>query len=208
VNRLVAELKRVFGDPPVAPRAVVRVQVASGQGLDAGREEGDRLVDAGAELVVLDSEGSSPEVLATLAVLLDLEPVALLPPSSDPQWRDDLLRLRSALRDLSAHRFEPERLVTDPALGRLVGLLDRLTARETPVLLGGGTAVAVAALVVCRLQPDCLRWLLAGSQPTEAPGELALGATQLVPLLDLGLGADGADVAVAVVRTGLELLGA
>ena len=49
----------MFGDPPVAPRAVMRVQVSSGQGLEAGRDEADRFVDAGAELVVLDSDGAS-----------------------------------------------------------------------------------------------------------------------------------------------------
>ena len=37
MSRLAAELTRVFGDPPVAPRAVVRVEVGSGQGLDAAR---------------------------------------------------------------------------------------------------------------------------------------------------------------------------
>lgn len=211
MNRLAAELTRVFGDPPVAPRAVMRVQVSSGQGLDAGRDEADRFVDAGAELVVLDSDGVSTGVLAAAAALLDLEPVVVLPPTSGQGWKDQLLEVRAALRTAGEHRFDPEQLVAaveDPALGRLMGLLDRLTDRRTPVLLGGGTAMAVAALLVTRLRPEARALMLAGSQPAEPVGVLALTATQLVPLLDLGLAQGSADVAVAVVRAGLEQLGA
>jgi nicotinate-nucleotide--dimethylbenzimidazole phosphoribosyltransferase len=211
MSRLSEELMRVFGDPPVAPRAVMRVQVSSGQGLEAGREEADRFVDAGAELVVLDSDGASTGVLAAAAALLDLEPVAVLPPTSTPGWKDQLLEVRTALRAAGQHRFDPEQLVEavdDPALGRLMGLLDRLTDRRTPVLLGGGTALAVAALLVTRLRPESRALMMAGSQPAEPLGALALSATQLVPLLDLGLTTGSADVAVSVVRAGLEQLGA
>jgi NaMN:DMB phosphoribosyltransferase len=211
VNRLSAELHRVFGTPLESPRAVMRVQVSSGQGLDAGRQEADRFVDAGAELVVLDSEGVTPSVLAAVAVMLDLEPVAVLPPSADPQWKAQLVEVRTALQRATQHRFEPERVVEvleDPLLGRLVGLLDRLTDRRTPVLLGGGTALAAAALVTIRLRPGATGCLLAGSQPVDKVGALALAATQLVPLLDLGIDSGSADVAVAVVRAGLEQLGA
>jgi nicotinate-nucleotide--dimethylbenzimidazole phosphoribosyltransferase len=211
MNRLSEELTRVFGDPPVAPRAVMRVQVSSGQGLEAGRDEADRFVDAGAELVVLDSDGVSTGVLAAAAALLDLEPVTVLPPTSATGWKDQLLEVRNALRAAAQHRFDPEQLVAavhDPALGRLMGLLDRLTDRRTPVLLGGGTALAVAALLVTRLRPESRALMIAGSQPTEPVGVLALTATQLVPLLDLGLATGSADVAVSVVRAGLEQLGA
>lgn len=211
MNRLEAELRRVFGDPLEMPRAVMRVQVSNGQGLAAGRVEGDRFVDAGAELIVIDSAGTSPAVLAAVAALLDLEPIAVLPPSSAPTWKGQLLEVRDALKQASAHRFDPEQIVEqldDPVLGRLVGLLDRLTDRRTPVLLGGGTALAVAALITCRLRPNAKDFLLAGSQPIDKIGAQALAATQLTPLLDLGIDTGSADVAVAVVRAGLEQLGA
>jgi nicotinate-nucleotide--dimethylbenzimidazole phosphoribosyltransferase len=211
MSRLQEELVRVFGDPPVAPRAVVRVQIGSGQGLHAGREEADRLVDAGAELVVVDSDGTSPAALATLAALLDLEPVAVVPRGGTADWKREVVDVRNALRRVASIRFEPELIVQeldDPPLGRLVGLLTRLVERHTPVLLGGGTTTAIAALVASRVQPEARRYLLAGSMPPVKAGALALEAAGLKPLVDLGLTTGAADVAVAVVRAGLDQLDA
>jgi nicotinate-nucleotide--dimethylbenzimidazole phosphoribosyltransferase len=211
VNRLSAELLRVFGDPPVAPRAVMRVQVAAGQGLAAGREEADRFVDAGADLVVLDSEGAGPAALAAVAALLGLEPVGVVGLAPDPGWAERVVAVRTLLRSSRRHLEDVEQLLLaldDPALGRLTGLLAQLAARRTPVLLGGGTPTAAAALLATRLEPGAARWWLAGSAPGEEAGRAALSAVGLTPLLDLGLTTGGADVAVAVVRTGLEQLGA
>jgi NaMN:DMB phosphoribosyltransferase len=202
VNRLTEELHRVFGDPPTYPRAVVRIQVGDGQGVDAGREEGDRLVDAGCELVVLDSDLATPATRACLAALLGLEPVDVADRQS-PDWAADVVAVRALLRTTR----DPERLV-DGGLGRLVGLLDRLSDRRTPVLLGGGTATATAVLAVHRQRPGADQWLLAGSAPEDPHALRALAQSGLTPLLDLGLGSSGADVAVAVVRAGLEALGA
>lgn len=98
MSRLAAELRRVFGDPPVAPRAVVRVEVGSGQGLDAAREEADRLVDAGAELVVLDAAGADAGALAALALALDLEPVAVVDPGDADGWRERVVAVRALCR--------------------------------------------------------------------------------------------------------------
>jgi nicotinate-nucleotide--dimethylbenzimidazole phosphoribosyltransferase len=208
VSRLDDELRRVFGDPPVAPRAVMRVQVADGQGLDAGREEADRFVDAGAELVVLDSDATSPAALAAVAALLDLDPVTVVGTAATPDWREQVVAVRDLLRTARRHVHDPVALAGDPALGRLVGLLDRLAARRTPVLLGGGTTTVVAALLAQRIQPGAERWWMAGSVPPADAGRLALTAVGLTALLDLGLTTGSADVAVAVVRTGLEQLGA
>ena len=202
MTRLFDELRRVFGDPPTYPRAVVRLQVGEGAGREAGREEADRLVDAGCDLIVLDSDLATPAVLATLAALLGVEPVDVADRDS-PTWADDVVAVRALLRT-----SRDPAVLADGALGRLVGLLDQLTARRTPVLLGGGTATATAALAVCTERPGAGQWLLAGSTPSSSRAATALQQAGLTPLLDLELGAAGADIAVAVVRTGLESLGA
>ena len=211
MSRLDDELKRVFGDPPESPRAVVRVQVSEGRGLEAGWEEADRFVDAGADLVVLDSEITGPAPLAAIALLLSLEPVGVVGTLHGPVWKEQVIGVRDAMRRARSHVMDPIALVEalgDPALGRVVGILDRLAERQTPVLLGGSTGTAAAVLVASRIQFGGLMWWLAGSTPATAAGASALTGAGLTPLLDLGLTRSSADIAVAVVRAGLEVLGA
>jgi nicotinate-nucleotide--dimethylbenzimidazole phosphoribosyltransferase len=208
VNRLHAELHRVFGDPAVSPRAVMRVQVASGQGLAAGREEADRFVDAGADLVVLDSDVRSSAALAALGAVLDLDAVAVIGTTPYDGWHAQVVEVRDLLRTAKGNVFDAEALAVDPVLGRVVGLLHQLAVRRTPVLLGGGTTSAVGALLAARILPGAEQRWLAGSQPLDQAGRLALTALGLTPLLDLGLDRGSADLAVGLVRTGLEQLGA
>lgn len=209
MSRLATELRRVFGDPPVAPRAVVRVEVGSGQGLEEARAEADRLVDAGADLVVLDAPGAAPAVLAALAVLLELEPVAVVAADAGQDWREQVLAVRSLTRAARQHVGDPAALLDhldDGALTRTAGLLAQLADRLTPVLLGGGTTTAAGALLASRLAPTTL-WL-PGSVPVLPAAAKAWVSLGLEPLLDLGLREGSAEVAVSVVRAGLELLGA
>lgn len=210
MSRLERELVRVFGDPPVPPRAVVRVQVGAGQGLEAAREEADRMVDAGADLVVLDADvPGSTAVLVTLALLLDLEPVAVVGTVPSDDWRAQVLAVRTGVREARSLVRDPAALVEhldDPALARVAGLLERLAFRRTPVLVGGGTAAAAGALLARALLPPAPRWWLAGSVPLHPAAAQAWRSLQLLPLLDLELGAGSVDVAASVVRAGLELL--
>lgn len=211
MSRLAGELTRVFGDPPVAPRAVVRVQVGAGQGLDAGREEADRLVDAGADLVVLDADALGAGPYVALAVLLDLDPVTAIGTSPAEDWRELVIAVRTGVRAARPHLGYPEALLAqldDPALGRVTGLLARLAERRTAVLVGGGTSAAAGALLAERLEPGSSRSWLAGSQPTHPAAAQAWTSLGVTPLLDLGLTDGSVDVAVAVVRAGLEQLGA
>ena len=206
-GRLASELARVFGDPLVPPRAVVRVQVGEGRGLAAGREEADRLVDAGADLVVLDAATRGPGPLVVLALLLDLDPVTAVGTTTDEGWRELVLDVRSTLRTARPFLGDPEGLLAhldDGALGRVVGLLERLGSRRTAVLVGGGTTAAAAALVASRLAPAATERWLPGSVPLHAPAAQAWRSLGLTPLLDLGLGEGNVDVAAAVVRVGLE----
>jgi nicotinate-nucleotide--dimethylbenzimidazole phosphoribosyltransferase len=210
VNRLDATLTRVFGDPPVAPRAVVRIQVASGQGLVAGRQEADRLVDAGCELVVLDSDATTPGVRACLAALLALEPTEVTDRAA-ADWAEQVVAVRALLRAARPVADDPVALleaVDDPALGRLVGLVAGLAERRTPVLVGSGTATAAGVLVASRLQPDLDRWLIVGSAPQEPAASQVYLMVGLDPLLELGLTTGSADIAAALVRAGLDHLGA
>jgi nicotinate-nucleotide--dimethylbenzimidazole phosphoribosyltransferase len=209
MNLLATELRRVFGDPPAAPRAVVRVEVGSGQGLDAARAEADRLVDAGADLVVLDAPGTGVGTLAALAVLLDLEPVSVVGDDAGESWRDQVVAVRALTRSARPLVSDTVALLDhldDPALTRVSGLLAQLADRRTPVLCGGGATTAAGALVASRLSPTTL-WL-AGSQPVHPAAARAWASLEREPLLDLGLTDGSADVAVAVIRAGLELLGA
>jgi len=209
VNRLTTDLCRVFGDPPVAPRAVVRVEVGSGQGLDAAREEADRLVDAGAELVVLDAPGAGPGALAALALTLDVEPVAVVDPEDPDGWRERVLAVRALCRAARPLLGDREALLAhldDAALTRATGLLAQLADRRTPVLCGGGTTTAAAALLAARTSPTS--WWLAGSAPVLPAAAKAWRSLGIEPLLDLGLAEGSADVAVAVVRAGPDQLGA
>jgi nicotinate-nucleotide--dimethylbenzimidazole phosphoribosyltransferase len=209
MSRLEQELLRVFGDPLVAPRAVLRTQVGSGQGVDAAREEADRMVDAGADLVVLDTDVTTPGSLVALAALLDLDPVAVVGTTPSDTWRDEVLAVRTGLRAARPLVGDPAALLDaldDPLLARVAGLLERLADRRTAVLVGGGTAAAAGALLASRLRPGSERWWLAGTMPGHPVAVQAWRSMGLEPLLDLG--PLSVDVAAALVRAGLEELGA
>jgi nicotinate-nucleotide--dimethylbenzimidazole phosphoribosyltransferase len=210
MNLLDQTLLRVFGDPPEAPRAVVRVQVGEGQGLEAGREEADRMVDAGCQFVILDSDVVTPGVRACLAAMLSLEPTDVTDREAD-DWMEQVLAVRSRLRAARPLLDDPEKMLEaldDPALGRVTGLVERLAARRTPVLVGGGTLTAAGVLIASRLQPDLDEWLIAGSAPHDPSAAQVFMRIGLDPLLNLGLVRGSADVAAAVVRAGLDILGA
>jgi nicotinate-nucleotide--dimethylbenzimidazole phosphoribosyltransferase len=203
------DLRRVLGDPPRRPRSVVQVRVTSGSDLASACREADDLVDAGADLVVLDSPTAEAGVLAALALLLDLEPVAVVPPATGTQWREQVVQVRARCRSARPVLADTTALLAqldDPLLTRTVGLLRGLATRRTPVLCGGGATTAAAALVAAR--DVTTQWWLAGSAPALPAAAKAWSALGLQPLLDLGLGDDGADLALALVLAALEKPGA
>ena len=186
----------------------MRVEVGTGHGYDEARAEADRMVDAGAELVVLDAAGSGAPVLAALAAVLEREPVAVVGTAASDDWRDRVLAVRDLVRTAKPLVADVPALLAhldDPALTRATGLLAALADRRTPGLVGGGTTAAAAALLAAKVAET--RWWLAGSTPVLPAAAGAWTRLGITPLLDLGLTEGSADIAVAVVRAGLEQLG-
>ena len=207
MSTLHTDLTRLLGEPPVAPRAITRLQVSSGADLSAAHDEADRLVDAGTDLVVLDSDVTTDGARIALAVLLNLEPVAVVPETA-PDWRERVIATRTGVRGAREHRSDATALLqhlVDPVLTRTAGLLARFADRRTPVLCGGGTTTAAAALVAARTSPGSERWWVVGSLPAEPAAVTAWTSLGLTPWLDLGLSRGSADVALAVLRAGLDI---
>lgn len=183
------------GWPAAAPRRVHHVTAADrpGGGYAAGRREADALADSGVDLLTVDGagdgagEGDTAPALAVLCALLDVEPVLAVGPARDPGWAARLVAVRDGLLALRPHVGDPQRLLRDPDLGRLAGLLAGSALRRTPVILGPSVPVAAAALVAERIAPGARWWWLAGVAPTERAAQLAHAELALEPLLELGL---------------------
>ena len=187
-------------------RSLAQVRRVYVDGPGDGRQEADRLVDGGADLVVLDAV-TSPAASAAVAVLLDLEPVAAIGTAATDDWAARVVALRDTLRRVRPHAHDPDQLLValdDPVLARTTALLDGLSIRQTPVLLGDCATVAAAALLAVRRCPGAAsRWLASGA-PDDPAGRAALQELALTPLLDLGLRGDASRYALALLREAVE----
>ena len=193
--------------PPVPPRLPRSLDVSHGDGLAAGRAEADALADEGADLLVVESSGGPTAALVVVCALLDLEPVLAIGTGTGPGWSEQVVAVRDGLRVARQHVGDPERLVTDPVLGRLTGLLAQSAVRRTPAVLGSSVLLAGAALVAERLEPDARHWWLVGSAPTATAARLGFADLALPPLLDLGLAVTGgAQLAADLLVRGVELV--
>lgn len=208
LGRLGGELDRLFGWPPQEPAYVKVVEVTAGEGLAAGRAEADALADSGVGLLAVSAPGVRPGPLVALAVLLELDPVAVVGTAPGPEWARTVVAVRSAIpaaRELLPEPAELLAFLDDPVLGRVVGLLARSAERETPVLLGPDPTVAAAALLAARIVWGApRRWLLASRPPGRAARQGA-ESMMLEPLLDLEVAAGGERLALALLRAGIEL---
>ena len=192
--------------PARAPHRVQHLTISTGAGFAAGRAEADALADSGVDLVTLEASGDSVPALVLLCALLDLEPIVALGTATDPQWAARLVGVRDGLRLARQHVGDPERLVADPVLGRLTGLLLGCAVRRTAVVLGDDVLVAAAALAAERLGAGARWWWLAGSAPTGRAAQLAHQELALEPLLDLGLQVPGgAAIATRVLLDAVQL---
>lgn len=180
---------------------VRRVQV---DGPGDGRLEADGLVDGGADLVVVDAVRAEPATAtAAVALLLDLEPVAAVGTTAAPDWAERVVEVRDTLRRVRPHLGDLDGLLDaldDPVLTRTTQLLEQLSVRRTPVLLGDSTTVLAGGLLAVRRSPGAGTWWLASGRPAGPAGTAALQALGLVPLLDLELAGDASRHALAVLR--------
>lgn len=193
--------------PPHPPRRPHLLDVVSGEGYQAGCAEADALADEGVDLLVVEASGEPVAALIVLCALLDLEPVVAVGTAASAGWSERLVQVRDGLRAARTHVWDPQLLLTDPTLGRLTGLLAQAPVRKTPVILGGSTVVAAAALVADRLAADARYWWLAGAAPTQTAAKLAAADLVLDPMLDLGLAVPGgAALTLEVLVRGLELI--
>jgi nicotinate-nucleotide--dimethylbenzimidazole phosphoribosyltransferase len=202
------DLARAQGSwPPSLPRQVGSATPA--QGWDAGVAEGDRLVDEGADLVVVRGGGPRGPALALLAVLLRLDPAAAVGTANTPDWADLIGEVRRGLTAAKAFVGQPSGIVTAVGAAQVAGwagVLAQCAVRRTPVLLSAAPDVVAAAVLAHRVAFGTGSWLLLAS--TGSAGAVATGLTDLgrVPLLDLQLpGPESADLALAMLPAAIAL---
>jgi NaMN:DMB phosphoribosyltransferase len=175
--------------------------------LAAGRSIADDEVETGTDLVVLGcgvlppGPAGAPDDSATalVAVLGALEPVAVLPRGAaavdSAAWIRRASWLRDTRRELARFRSRPDevlRRLADPALAVLTGLLTRLTARRTPVVLAGLPVLAVAMLLRSVAPRATGWWQLADAADADQAAARAGRELDLVPLLTLRMTAPSA----------------
>lgn len=196
--------------PPVLPSRVATAPAAVGW--DEGMAAADRLVDGGADLVLVRGGADQGPALALLAVLLNLEPVAAVGTSSTFGWAGLVATVRDGLRASRPHLGDPEALVVAlhaESVAGLAGVLAQSAVRRTPILLSGAPDAVAAAVLAERIAPGAAQWVIAGC--SAAPGGAAAGLADLglEPLLDLRLpGPEGADLALDLFRSAVRLAGA
>lgn len=158
----------------------------------AGVAAADSEVEAGAELIVL----ADPDISAAAGVVVGLvtgtEPVALLPRGAEAvdtaTWIARAEHLRDTRRRVGSLRNRPDELLAasgGPALATSAGIVMRSSARRTPLVLDGTSAVA-AALLCYDVQALIGRWLWiadASPDPVHTRATAELGQQ---PLLELG----------------------
>ena len=182
----------------------------------AGRAIADEEVDAGADLLIAGDMGIGNTTAAAVlvAALTNAEPVAVVGFGTgidDAGWARKTAAIRDAL-------FRARLVLPDPVgllrccggadLAAMAGFCAQAAVRRTPLLLDG-MAVTAAALVSERLAPGARQWWQAGHRSTEPGHELALGALELEPILDLRMRlgeGTGAAVALPVVRAAVAAL--
>ena len=174
----------------------------------AGRAVADEEIDAGADLLVPGDMGigNTTVAAAVVAACLDLPAEQVVGTGTGIDAAGRAVKVKvvdDALARAASRIGDPFSLLT--ALGSAcaaatAGLLVQGAVRGVPVLLDGVFSGA-AALVAHRIEPEAVRWWLAGHRSTEPCHSLALEALGLEPILDFRLRLGEGSGAVQAVPT-------
>ncbi|WP_347956472.1 nicotinate-nucleotide--dimethylbenzimidazole phosphoribosyltransferase [Gordonia aichiensis] len=184
--------------------------------LAAGRAMADRLVDAGADLLIAGDMGIGNTTPASVLVgtLTDREPVVVVGRGTgidDATWIRKTAAIRDGMRHARRYRNEPLALLAAVAgadIAAMAGFLAQAAVRKTPALLDGMITTS-AALVAQQLAPGAAAWWQAGHLSTEPAHKFALDTLGLVPIIDLSLRlgeGTGAVAALPLLASSIDIL--
>ncbi|WP_460603344.1 nicotinate-nucleotide--dimethylbenzimidazole phosphoribosyltransferase [Jatrophihabitans fulvus] len=185
----------------------------AGAAFEAGVAAADDAAESGVDLLLVTA--SAPDEVANAVVvslLCAVEPTALLPRGGRAVDTAGWIRRAGTLRD-ARHaaadlRTDPDALLRhlqDPGLAGVTGLLAAATARRTPVVLDGASAV-VAALLVADVARRATRWWLVADTDDDPVHTRAVSELEHEPVLRLDRRGDGtaAVLCVPVLRASAE----
>jgi nicotinate-nucleotide--dimethylbenzimidazole phosphoribosyltransferase len=163
------------------------------QGVLAGVELAERLVDAGYDCLLTGDMGianttASAALVAAFTGSAPAEVTGRGTGVDDPTWTRKVEVVTKALRD---RPVGPDALETLASVGgfehaAIAGFVIGAAARRTPVVLDGMIAGA-AALVAAALEPAAVEYCFAGHRSAEPGHAVALAHLGLRPLVDLDL---------------------
>ncbi|MDH4981917.1 nicotinate-nucleotide--dimethylbenzimidazole phosphoribosyltransferase [Hyphomicrobium sp. D-2] len=184
---------------------------------DAGKRAVQGATAAGADLVILGEMGigntTSAAAIATAFLACRAQDVVGAGTGLD----NDGIRHKAQVIDASlslhgldrgeASPIEVLRCVGGLEITALAGAMIAAAQRRIPVLVDG-FIVTVAALAACRINPDCVPWLIYSHRSAERGHRLVLDALAAEPILDLKLRlgeGSGAGLALPVLRLACAL---
>nr|WP_026918678.1 nicotinate-nucleotide--dimethylbenzimidazole phosphoribosyltransferase [Gordonia shandongensis] len=182
----------------------------------AGRDVADRLVDAGADMLIAGDMGigNTTPAAVLIGTLTDREPVVVVGRGTgidDATWIRKTAAIRDGMRHARRYRNEPLALlaaVGGADLAAMAGFLAQAAVRRTPALLDGVITTA-AALVAQDMAPGAVSWWQAGHLSTEPAHEFALSALGLTPIIDLRMRlgeGSGAVAALPLVASSVDIV--
>lgn len=180
-----------------------------------GREAVETLAVGRAELFIGGEMGigNTTPAAALAAALLQRPAAELVGPGTGLDDTGVAHKAAVVEQALALHRPDPERplellrCLGGFELAALTGAYLHCAKSGVPALVDGYICT-VAALLACRIQPDCGDWLLFAHHSAEPGYRLLAEQLPSVPLLDLGLRlgeGSGAAVAVPLLRMACEL---